>query len=331
MTFLKFLRDHILLMLSIIAGVTLVELVLFLDPAVRFNNGTLIYSWFLAVLITFLCIIFSYIRKKSWYSKLDNYQEDLSKELSGAKTNEQRFIQEKINNIVLDYRKELTELYQNQTDQREYTESWVHDIKVPLAALKLAQDDELDRDLLSEETDQIDYLVDQALYYARLNNFSNDYLIQEQDLSDIVKSSIRNNKRGFINKRIGINLDITDEKVLTDEKWLSFILNQIIANSLKYTDQGGKIEIFTTSKKNDVFLHIKDNGVGIQPQDVSRIFNKGFTGVNGRSNGSKATGIGLYLVKKMIDKLGHQISVKSKVGEGTETIITFIDLPYYQE
>lgn len=330
MTFYKYLKDHLLLMISIIIGISFLELVFFLDPRVPFNNGTLIYTWLLAILIMTLCLIFSYLRKRSWYQQLDNYQEDLSKELNGAKNNEQTFIQEKINNIVLEYRQELTSLYQSQKDQREYTESWVHDIKVPLSALKLAQDDELDSKLLSEETDQIDYLVDQALYFARLNNFSNDYLIQEQDLNQITKACIRSNKRGFINKRIKIDLNITDKKVLTDEKWLSFVLNQIIANSLKYTDQGGTIEIFTTTKKNDIVLHIKDNGIGIAPEDLSRIFNKGFTGSNGRQSGSKATGIGLYLVKKMIDKLGHKIDVNSTVGQGTETVITFIDLPYYQ-
>jgi Signal transduction histidine kinase len=240
----------------------------------------------------------SYLHKRTWYKQLESYQEDLSKELFGARNNEQRFIQNKINNISLEYRNELTELYQNQKDQREYTESWVHDIKVPLAALKLSQDDELDKKLIAEELDQIDYLVDQALYFARLNNFSNDYLIQEQDLNDIVKSCIRTNKRLFISKRIGINLDVTDKKVLTDEKWLSFIINQIVSNSLKYTDQGGKINIFTTTTDNNIELHIKDNGIGIAEQDISRIFNKGFTGSNGRRSGSKSTGMGLYLVKK---------------------------------
>jgi len=224
----------------------------------------------------------------------------------------------------------LTELYQNQKDQREYTESWVHDIKVPLAALKLSQDDDLDPDLIAEELDQIDYLVDQALYFARLNNFSNDYLIQEQDLNDIVKACIRTNKRLFISKRIGINFDITDKKILTDEKWLSFIINQILANSLKYTDNGGRISIFTTTADNNIELHIKDNGIGIADQDISRIFNKGFTGSNGRKSGSKSTGMGLYLTKKMVDKLGHTISVNSRPGDGTETIITFLDLPYYK-
>lgn len=331
MTFWKYLHDHILLITAIILSATFIELVLFLDPRVNFYPGTLIYTWVLILIITIVCLVLSYYRKKAWYDQLNNYQEDLSKELSGAQNNEQKFIQEKINNIVLEYRQELTQLYQNQKEQQEYTESWVHDIKVPLSALKLAQDDQLDKKLLAEETDQIDYLVDQALYFARLNNFSNDYLIQEQNLNDIVKASIRNNKRGFINKRIGLNLDITDEKVLTDEKWLSFILNQILSNSLKYTDQGGKIDIFTTTEKSDIALHIKDNGIGIATEDVSRIFNKGFTGKNGRSSGSKATGIGLYLVKNMIDKLGHQIVVKSKPGTGTETIITFADLPYYQK
>lgn len=330
MTFFKYLRDHIYSILIVLVGMTFVELVLFLDPRVNFHMGTLVYTWILAMIFLIVNLIISYNHKKNWYQQLDSYQEDLSKELFGAQNNEQRFVQSKINNISLEYRNELTELYQNQKDQREYTESWVHDIKVPLAALKLSQDDDLDKTLIAEELDQIDYLVDQALYFARLNNFSNDYLIQEQDLNDIVKASIRTNKRLFISKRIGISFDITEKKVLTDEKWLSFILNQIISNSLKYTDQGGKITIFTTTTDNNIELHIKDNGIGIANQDISRIFNMGFTGTNGRKSGSKSTGMGLYLVKKMADKLGHTIEVKSKSGEGTETVITFLDLPYYK-
>ncbi|HIY93057.1 sensor histidine kinase [Companilactobacillus sp. HBUAS56275] len=330
MTFFKYLKDHIYSILIVLIGVTFVEIVLFLDPNVDFYPGTLVYTWILAMVFLVVNLSISYNHKKAWYKQLESYQEDLSKELVGASNNEQKYIQSKINNISLEYRNELTELYQNQKDQREYTESWVHDIKVPLAALKLSQDDELDKNLIDEEIDQIDYLVDQALYFARLNNFSNDYLIQEQDLNNIVKASIRTNKRLFINKRIGINLDITDKKILTDEKWLSFIINQIVANSLKYTDRGGKISIFTTNKNNNIELHIKDNGIGIANQDISRVYNKGFTGSNGRQSGSKSTGMGLYLVKKMIDKLGHTIDVKSQVGQGTEFIITFLDLPYYK-
>jgi len=330
MTFFKYLRDHIYSILIVLIGVTFVELVLFLDPMVKFHPGTLVYTWVLAMIFLIINLVISYNHKKNWYEQLENYQEDLSKELFGARNNEQKFIQDKINNISLEYRKELTELYQNQKEQREYTESWVHDIKVPLAALKLSQDDELDKNLIDEEIDQIDYLVDQALYFARLNNFSNDYLIQEQDLNDIVKACIRTNKRLFINKRIGINFDISDKKVLTDEKWLSFIINQIISNSLKYTDRGGKIDIFTTTNENNIELHIKDNGIGIANQDISRIYNKGFTGSNGRKSGSKSTGMGLYLVKKMANKLGHTIQITSKINIGTEVIITFLDLPYYK-
>ncbi len=330
MTFFKYLRDHIYSILVVLIGVTFIELVLFLDPRINFNPGTLIYTWILAMVFLTANLLISYNHKKVWYQQLESYQEDLSKELHGARNNEQKYIQNKINNISLEYRSELTDLYQNQKDQREYTESWVHDIKVPLAALKLSQDDTLDKKLIDEEIDQIDYLVDQALYFARLNNFSNDYLIQEQDLNEIVKSCIRTNKRLFISKRIGINLDINDKKVLTDEKWLSFIINQIISNSLKYTDQGGKISVFTKTADNNIELHIQDDGIGIASQDISRIFNKGFTGSNGRKSGSKSTGMGLYLVKKMTDKLGHDIAVNSESGKGTETVITFLDLPYYK-
>ncbi|WCG36185.1 sensor histidine kinase [Companilactobacillus farciminis] len=330
MTFFKYLRDHIYSILIVLVGMTFVELVLFLDPRVHFHLGTLVYTWILAVIFLVVNLSVSYLHKKSWYEQLSNYQDDLSKELFGARNNEQQFIQDKINNISLQYRNELTELYQNQKDQREYTESWVHDIKVPLAALKLSQDDDLDRELIAQELEEIDYLVDQALYFARLNNFSNDYLIQEQDLNDIVKSCIRTNKRLFISKRIGIHFDITDKKVLTDEKWLSFIINQILSNSLKYTATGGKIDIFSTTHDGNIELHLKDNGIGIKNQDISRVFNKGFTGTNGRKSGSKSTGMGLYLVKKMVDKLGHTIQIKSQENQGTETIITFLDLPYYK-
>lgn len=330
MTLYKYLRDHIGSILIILFGITFIEIILYLDPQMHFQKGTLIYTWCLAILISAIALVLSFNRKKEWYKILQNSDNDLSKELYGAKSNEEKFIQKKINDISLDYRKELTKLYQNQKDQREYTESWVHDIKVPLAALKLSQDSNLNKELLDEEIDQIDYLVDQALYFARLNNFSNDYLIQEQDLNNIVKSSIRTNKRMFISKRIGIELDVGSQKVLTDEKWLSFILNQILTNSLKYTKQGGKISIFTTNSNNDIKLHIKDNGIGITDQDLSRVFNKGFTGSNGRTSGSKSTGMGLYLVKKMVDKLGHKIGIKSHVDKGTEITITFLDLPYYQ-
>jgi len=330
MTFFKYLLDHIYSILIVLVGMTFVELVLYLDPRVNFHPGTLVYTWILAMIFLIVNLLISYNHKKNWYQQLENYQEDLSKELYGARNHEQKFIQNKINNISLEYRNELTDLYQSQKEQREYTESWVHDIKVPLAALKLSQDDDLDKKLIAEELDQIDYLVDQALYFARLNNFSNDYLIQEQNLNDIVKACIRTNKRLFISKRIGISFDITDKKVLTDEKWLSFIINQVISNSLKYTDQGGKIEIFTTTADNNIQLHIKDNGIGIANQDISRVFNKGFTGSNGRASGSKSTGMGLYLVKKMSDKLGHDVKIESTPNEGTETIITFLDLPYYK-
>lgn len=329
MTFFKYLRDHIYSILIVLIGMTFIEIVFYLDPRVKFHSGTLIYTWILALIFLVANLVISYNHKKAWYQQLSDYQEDLSKELNGARNNEQKFIQTKINNISLEFRNELTQLYQNQKDQREYTESWVHDIKVPLSALKLSQDSQLDPNLIAEEIDQIDYLVDQALYFARLNNFSNDYLIQEQNLNDIVKACIRTNKRIFISKRIGIHFDITDQKILTDEKWLSFIINQILSNSLKYTETGGKIDIFTTNEDNNIALHIKDNGIGISNQDISRIFNKGFTGSNGRTTGSKSTGMGLYLAKKMIDKLGHSIDVKSKPDQGTEMIISFLDLPYY--
>lgn len=178
---------------------------------------------------------------------------------------------------------------------------------------------------IDEELDKVENYVEQALFYARSNNVQKDYYIKATKLKDMVNEAIKKNKNILIGDRISINLHDLDLTVNTDNKWIIFILNQIIQNSSKYMkrQESSQIEIYSKQKKENIILYIKDNGIGIKEEEISRVFEKGFTGTNGRCAGKKSTGIGLYLCKKLCDKLGISIELNSKKDVGTEVKIIF--------
>ncbi len=178
---------------------------------------------------------------------------------------------------------------------------------------------------IDEELDKVENYVEQALFYARSNTVEKDYYIRESKLKDIVNESIKRNKNTLIQNKMIINIHDLEKKVDTDSKWIQFILNQIIQNSVKYTKQSNdsEIEIYAKTGKENVTLYIKDNGIGIKEGEITRVFEKGFTGTNGRLQNKKSTGIGLYLCKKLCDKLGIGIKLTSVQNEGTEVRLIF--------
>ncbi len=178
---------------------------------------------------------------------------------------------------------------------------------------------------IDEELDKIEDYIEQALFYARSNTVEKDYYIKQNKLKDIVNESIKKNKGTLIQNKMTINIHDLDEKVHTDSKWLVFILNQIIQNSVKYKKQynNSEIEIYSKQGKESVVLYIKDNGIGIKRGEITRVFEKGFTGTNGRLQNKKSTGIGLYLCKKLCDKLGIGLELNSIQNEGTEVRLVF--------
>ncbi len=178
---------------------------------------------------------------------------------------------------------------------------------------------------IDEELDKIENYVEQALFYARSNTANQDYYIKKNNLKDIVNEIIRKNKTVLINEKIKINIHDLDVEVNTDSKWVIFIINQIIQNSIKYRkqDELSEIEIYSKAGKENVILYIKDNGIGIKKEEVKRVFDKGFTGANGRLSNKKSTGIGLYLCKKLCDKLGIGIELRSIVNKQTEVKLIF--------
>lgn len=210
-------------------------------------------------------------------------------------------------------------------DFKEYLELWIHEIKIPLAAAMLIVEN--NKDVISinmlEELNRVEALVEQVLFYVRSENVEKDYSLKQCSLQQIVNDVIKANRRVFIYKKISLQLDSLDIKVLTDAKWMTFILNQIIANALKYSKPtNANIHIYAMQNDNNVYLKIADNGIGISTVDIKRVFEKGFTGENGRKN-YNSTGIGLYLCKNLCEKLHHQLFIESKLDEGTTITIVF--------
>ena len=208
---------------------------------------------------------------------------------------------------------------QKNTDMVDYYSMWVHQIKTPIAAMNfLLDNEEVDQKILQQELFKIERYVEMVLTYIRLDSISSDYVITKINLDEVVKESVKKYATIFINKKIKLNYVSHETMVISDKKWLSFAFEQILGNSVKYSSAGGEITIETYENK----LVIEDNGIGIKEEDLPRIFEKGFTGFNGRYE-KKSSGLGLYLCKKTLDKLGHHIEISSKVGEGTRIEITF--------
>lgn len=215
----------------------------------------------------------------------------------------------------------IGELEKENAEYQEYVESFVHEIKTPISALSLALENNNDF-RLKQEVDKINQLVEQMLYYARSENTEKDYFVKEIQIAEIIHSVILKYRHYMLNKKITLNVHDLDHIVITDEKWLVFIISQIIQNSIKYLDKDKKeIEVWGENSNNYINLIIKDNGCGIKESDLVRIFEKGFTGTNRKKGYS--TGMGLYLTKKLCDKLGLKLQIQSKEKEFTKLTITF--------
>lgn len=222
---------------------------------------------------------------------------------------------QKIIRILIEEQKQLeTRMNTRYSDMIDYYTVWAHQIKTPIASMRLNlqnEDTEISRKV-SEDLFRIEQYVEMVLCYLRLDSSSTDYIIKEYDLDDMIKQSVKKFAGQFIRRRIRLVYEPLHVCVLTDEKWMSFVIDQVLSNALKYTETGA-ITIELEAPKT---LCIRDSGIGIAPEDLPRIFEKGYTGYNGRSD-KKASGLGLYLCKCICDKLGHKITANSSLDSGT--------------
>ena len=222
------------------------------------------------------------------------------------------------------------ELYQKKseaesklTDLLDYYTLWVHQIKTPIAATRLLVAEVSERELkrqLEQEIFKIDSYTNLVLQYLRLESFHDDLVLKKENIEDLVKEVIRKYAIFFIQKSLNINMHDLDRSIVTDKKWLLVVIEQILSNSLKYTNEGG-IEIYMDGQD----LCIKDTGIGIKNSDVLRVFERGFSGYNGRMT-QQSSGLGLYLTQKISQELGHQIRIESELGQGTTVRIKFAEV-----
>lgn len=224
---------------------------------------------------------------------------------------------------VSDYRRRSEEY-------KEYVETWVHEVKIPISTARMIienhRSDSVEESGIMDEVERISTYVEQALFYARSEAVEKDYYVKSLNLSEVVGSALTARKKSLISMKASIDMTGLEDatEVLSDGKWLTFILGQIIDNSIKYAKADEKLSLtfFVREDEGRRSLVIKDNGIGMKEEEIDRAFEKGFTGTNGRI-GKASTGIGLYLCKKLCLRLGHDINLESKLGEGTSVIITF--------
>ena len=288
----------------------------------------LLLIWFGPLLIY---MFLEFIKYKKYLSNLTKIVEGLDIKYLLPEVIEEAEFQEAriINDVFRQCNKSMHENvkhYKNeQCEYREYIETWVHEIKTPIASAKLIleNDDSSLSERINYEMKRVEGFIEQVLYYARSSDVSKDYIIKEFKLRNVVMKAVKSNSRDFISKNIKLNIKEIEGNIFTDEKWVEFIINQIIINAVKFSNSNkGEVVICSKVNENNIILTIEDNGVGINEKDVDRVFEKGFTGENGRKFG-KSTGIGLYLCKKLCDKLGIGITLSSKVNEGTKVVLIF--------
>lgn len=274
-------------------------------------------------------IIYDYFYKRKFYNNLIDLSLNLDNKyllpsiIDSPDFNEGHILYE----ILYDCSKSMLEQVNNQKkmqeEYREYIEQWVHEIKTPLAAIYLLLENNSDKKMLKKELQSVDGYVSQVLYYARSQNPERDFFVKEFDLTLIIDEVLKKYSQQFIANKITLKYEISDAIVFADSKWSSFIIEQILNNAIKYANtEQAKISIYGTNNRNNYTLTIEDNGVGVSGKDITRIFDKGFTGENGRKFG-KSTGMGLYICKSLCDKLYIGINIESNQGVGTKVNLVF--------
>ena len=294
-------------------GLLLSSLVLFAYIFEGYRNFLLYLTGILAFL-SLLLIMWDAATGYQAYRKEVLYGEGV------AETPLEKVLSQKLASSQQAQREQTTVSLEAYNDLMDYYTLWVHQIKTPIAASQLLVQNIEDSDLrkqMEQELFKIDSYANLVLQYLRLESFHDDLVLKRVPLEELVKEVVRKHAIFFIQKGLSLNLHDLDRTIITDRKWFVVILEQVLSNSLKYTSQGG-IEIYFQEDT----LYIKDSGLGIQDSDLLRVFERGFSGYNGRLT-QQSSGLGLYLSKKIADELGHQISIASQVGQGTTVMISF--------
>lgn len=294
------------------------------------NIFLMIYLLLIGMLLEMIYLGQQYIKKIKYYNTIRSKLEMLDQKTMISEMMERpdffegKFVYDIVQTCNKSMNDEILKYKTEAAGYREYIEMWIHEVKTPLAAAKLILENHPSEisEAMDEEMRQINYYLEQALYYARSNSVEKDYIVKELSLKDVVQNCVRSNAKILIGNKVKIQMEDLDYKIFCDEKWISFILNQIISNAVKYKKEDAHISFGVEQKDNQIFLKVTDNGIGISSKDLPRVTQKGYTGTTGR-NYHKSTGMGLYLCKKLCDKLQLSFKIESMEEQYTTVTIGF--------
>lgn len=325
----KYLKTNYLIILLFIVIIGIIDLML---VSFKTDRQAVIGVSITAIVGFVLYMIYDFNRRKKFYNKLLNDLDLLDKKylitemIDKPDFYEGEIFYDALYEIDKSMAEKIKEYSLSIQDFKEYIEMWIHEVKLPLASLNLIVHNhkELSDKKITEQLKRLDDDIEQVLYYVRSENAEKDYLIKETDLSKVISNVAMKNKDILLENKIDFIVEVDNQRVLTDSKWLEFIVNQIVSNSIKYIRNNVEhlIKITTEENNKNVILKIYDNGIGISKSDIPKIFDKTFTGNNGRKI-ETSTGMGLYIVKQLCKKLGHKITIDSKENEYTEVSILF--------
>ncbi|GAA0226810.1 sensor histidine kinase [Metaclostridioides mangenotii] len=335
MSIIKYLKYKINYITLVFILIAIIDIYLISLRSLENRYIELVYINMFALVIAIGFFTLDYLRWKYKYSNIFNCIEEgssIEEYLINGDSFEEEIIREIIKNLKKESEIELSK-YKNATkDLDEYISKWIHEIKIPISALNIITerlDSPEDSISIKNETEKMNFLVNSILYGSRSTNLFDDVFINKVNLDDLVKKSIKNNAFLLIKNNLDVELKDLNYEVYTDIKCILYSFDQIINNAIKYSKERGKIEFNAKSEENCVVLSIKDYGIGISKEDVSRVFDKGFTGSNGRERVYKSTGMGLYFSKNIMDKLGHKVEVSSEKNVYTEFRIFFYNISDY--
>ena len=327
MKFIKFLKDKLLFIISQIGIIIFVSVLL---SVMKINKEAILLVCLTISVITVVTLIAEFMRKYTFYETLSDTLEQMEKKqyvsqlIKNPHFLEGEILVEVLQQVTKAMNDEISSYQTAQEEYREYIETWIHEVKLPIAGIGLLCENnktDLTRHI-AKEIKRIEAYVEQALYYARSTQVEKDYSIRKIELEPFIKSVIKKHATQLIACKAEMKLEDLTATVYSDPKWLDFIVGQIISNSIKYRSDTFKLRFFTKELDGQVVLGISDNGIGIAQKDLPKVFEKGFTGESGRKY-AKSTGIGLYLCKKLCEKMYLGIEVASEVGVGTTVKIIF--------
>lgn len=324
-----YIKEHVRVAAAFLLSYLILALVFYLYG---FPVTSVLYGLLLSLLPMSALSLFDFVRYRVRYLTLLQHKESLQKgilTLPPAGTLIERELITDFNGLYATLRERDSETDRQKSETESYYTLWVHQIKTPISAMRLILESDKSREgqLLKQELFKVERYVEMVLSYLRLSSIHSDLSLASYRIYDIARQAVKKYSATFIFRHISLVFEPFDNAVVTDEKWLLLAIEQVLSNALKYTDPGGTVTI--EMDETDA-LYIRDTGIGIPPEDLPRIFERGYTGYNGRMN-KTSTGLGLFLAKKTLDMLGNTISVFSEPEQGTTVKIALHKKSFFME